>query len=162
MKHWWNDTNRGKLKYLKKNLCWFHCVHCSPAYLALGPNSSFCSEMPVIDHLSHGTVRPWKIMNHRTYLCGVPKFDLMGSNHSSRNPTLCPSDRTTGSETKAHHSYYIYFYLYTFCLLYFTDKSWKTILFLQNGSIWQNIFGNQDTENIPSMFIVLEHLSLLH
>jgi hypothetical protein len=25
MEHWWNDTNRGKLKYLKKNLCWCHC-----------------------------------------------------------------------------------------------------------------------------------------
>lgn len=61
---------------------------------------------------------------------------------------------------EAQYFDYIYFYLYTFCPLYFTDKSWKTILFLEYGSIWQNIFGNQDTENIPYMFIVLEHLSL--
>ena len=60
----------------------------------------------------------------------------------------------------AQYSDYIYFYLYKFCLLYFTDKSWKTILFFEYGSIWQNIFGNQDTENIPYTFIVLEHLSL--
>jgi len=58
MEHWWNDTKRGKLKYLKKNHCWCHCVHYSPTHLALGPNPSFCSEMSVIDQLSHGTVCP--------------------------------------------------------------------------------------------------------
>jgi hypothetical protein len=44
--------------------------------------------------------------------------------------------------------------------LYFTDNSLKKILFLEYGSTWQNIFGNQDTENSPYMFIVLEHLPL--
>jgi hypothetical protein len=27
MEHWWNDTDRGKLKYWEKNLSQYHFVH---------------------------------------------------------------------------------------------------------------------------------------
>jgi len=56
-------------------------------------------------------------------------------------PGIPHCDQMTGLQGQqqikwdAHHSDYIYFYLYTFCLLYFTDKSWKTILFLEYGSV---------------------------
>ena len=51
---WWNDTDRGKPKYFKKNLSLCHFSHNKSMWTGLGLNLSLCGVRPVTNHVSHG------------------------------------------------------------------------------------------------------------
>ena len=52
--YWWNNDNRGTLKYPKKNRSQCHSAK-NPALTGLWSKLGLCDEKPVTSHLSHGT-----------------------------------------------------------------------------------------------------------
>jgi len=56
MESWWNDTDRGKLKYWEKKTC--HSANLSstnPTWTDLGSHGGFRRDTPATDRPSHGT-----------------------------------------------------------------------------------------------------------
>jgi hypothetical protein len=52
MEHWWNDTDRGKVKYIPQ----WHCFTTIVTWTELGSNSSLRGKKSASDRMSHGTV----------------------------------------------------------------------------------------------------------
>jgi hypothetical protein len=50
--HWWNDTDRGKLKYWEKNVSQWDIVHPKSHMIGLGTNPAVRAQRPMTDRLS--------------------------------------------------------------------------------------------------------------
>ena len=56
MEHWWNDTDRGKLKYWERNLSQCHFVYKNLRETGLGSKPCLRGEKQATDRLSQGKV----------------------------------------------------------------------------------------------------------
>ena len=55
VEHWWNDTDREKLKFLEKNLFQCHCVPTNPTWTSLRLKPGLHGDRPATNCLSHNT-----------------------------------------------------------------------------------------------------------
>jgi len=53
MEHLLSDVERGKLKYLERNLSQYHFIHHMSHIDCLGLNASVCDKRPTYNHISH-------------------------------------------------------------------------------------------------------------
>jgi len=60
MEHWWNDTDRGKLKYLERNLSQCHFVYHKSHMDCLASKPVLRGERSATDRLSHGTAYTYR------------------------------------------------------------------------------------------------------
>ena len=61
IKQWGNDTDKGKLKCLEKNLFQCHFSNKNPTQNETGSNLEFWSERLVTNCMSHGMARRWHL-----------------------------------------------------------------------------------------------------
>jgi hypothetical protein len=82
MKHWWNDTDSRKLKFLKENLSHCHLSTTNPTWTGLGLNPGLLSDRLAMNLLNHDTaiavvetLVPLCIHHHKTAIiisCFLP------------------------------------------------------------------------------------------
>jgi hypothetical protein len=61
IKFWWNDSDKGKLKCLEKNLLQCHFSTTNPTQNETGLNLEFQGERLVTNCMSHGMARRWPL-----------------------------------------------------------------------------------------------------